>query len=503
MRNSDPRDFKPDVVTAIWRSVDRLPFVLSATLAGSFATGTALEGFSDIDTILIVQSREAELFRNILDTFWEELNPVFNLHGWSLKINPTFGPLKFNDSRTAVLHLMVYDLDGHRNHVIKSPFTCLDWQRSTLWRKARIADIYPSFALQPRHFFGSRRSAQDYLKDLRNNVISYTELHFEGGCQELKRGKPMGTRDQHEFAYHILKFLMQNFLKFVLRTNSVLEGDALLSAYGSVFPSAMHEVKPLFLQLGAMKKAVSFETPVPNLLDRVTQFVSAFEEQFKNEFYKNAVHQVWFRHAPTVLNLGQGLDAVLIGRTDPPLLPFEKSAVQTLARHIQNLRINEFAASPLTRTCASARAVAESLPPPVKIETHPELLEINYGDCEGLTARQACSDHPALRDGWQSGSDPRFPNGENTSDVRERLKKFLGKNNRPLAVATHNVVLRELIGEAMQIPTARRHQIQIPHLAPIDVVISPTHGVFVNLMEATEFECFHQFFCAKTQNKLQ
>jgi bisphosphoglycerate-dependent phosphoglycerate mutase len=55
---------------------------------------------------------------------------------------------------------------------------------------------------------------------------------------------------------------------------------------------------------------------------------------------------------------------------------------------------------------------------------------------------------------WSKGKDPKFPNGESTSDVFERLNKFLKndlkidkfKLNKNIIILTHNVVLRCLIG---------------------------------------------------------
>ena len=62
---------------------------------------------------------------------------------------------------------------------------------------------------------------------------------------------------------------------------------------------------------------------------------------------------------------------------------------------------------------------------------------------------------------WNSGEDPRFPEGENTAEVLIRLQNF----NEQLAqeattktlVITHNVVLRCLIGNAHAIPAKDWH----------------------------------------------
>ena len=55
-----------------------------------------------------------------------------------LLINNTFGPLKFNSNKNLVIHLMVYDRTGHIDHVIKSPFTVYDWERSNVYLKKKF-----------------------------------------------------------------------------------------------------------------------------------------------------------------------------------------------------------------------------------------------------------------------------------------------------------------------------------------------------------------------------
>ena len=493
---ADPAEFKQQVIAALWRAADRLPTVQSATLAGSFATGSGLDGFSDIDTIIIVDTLDADGMAIIQETFRSELAPVLDRHGWMLRINATLGPLKFNDANTAVLHLMLYTAPGHLDHVVKSPFTCLDWQRSPLWRKAPMAAIYPVFSLQPRHFFGARRSAKDYLADLQAGMISYRELAFAGGYHEIKRGKPMDVRDRHEFAYHILRFLMQNLLKLVERSNQVVEGETLLARFTAVFPDGMGDFGPLFLALADMKKAVDFTTPIVDLLPRVAAFAHAFEAQFRQEFARPGSRQVWCRHAPTAMNRGMGAGAVLQGRTDPPVLPIDPTELGPLLAAIRNASISRIIASPLLRARQTAQAAALGIGAAdgALIATDARLLEIDYSRCEGLTAAEATRLHPVLKAGWAAGNDPSFPDGECSADVRARVLAFADEAPPSCAVVTHNVALRELIGSLLRVPEADRWRLRIPHLAPVGVVKSRRYGCFVDLDEAVETQCFAGFF---------
>ena len=54
----------------------------------------------------------------------------------------TFGPLKFNDDKTIVFHIMIYDIEGHRKHVLESPFTCLDWEYYPAIYGKNLSEIY-------------------------------------------------------------------------------------------------------------------------------------------------------------------------------------------------------------------------------------------------------------------------------------------------------------------------------------------------------------------------
>ena len=94
------------------------------------------------------------------------------LEGHQLKINTSFGPLKFDEPKLAIIHLMVYDVLGHMNHVIASPFTCFDWERSVEYKGKCLRSIFPVGNLQIRDFIETRRSVNDYLDDLKKGGLA-------------------------------------------------------------------------------------------------------------------------------------------------------------------------------------------------------------------------------------------------------------------------------------------------------------------------------------------
>lgn len=492
-------NLKSAIIDAIWRVVDRLDTVRSATVAGSFSTGEGLEGIADIDTILIVDRLDADHMALLEQSFHNELEPVLAAAGYRLRINPTLGPLKFNDPQTAVLHLMLYSVEAHREHAVRSPFTCLDWQRSPLWRKARLQQVYPVFGLQPHHFLNARRGTKDYLADLIGHVVTYRELRCDAaGYQEVRRQKPMTDRDQHEFAYHVMRFLMQNFLKLIDRTNVATDGEALLASYFARFPDGANGFGRLFCELRRQKATGHFTFEAAELTRQVTAFVEAFERQFREAFSTRATRHLVCRHAPTKLNEPTGEDRIFQGITDVELLAGVPANLGALVQTVQALGPAQVYSSPLRRTQGSLRLVAQQVPGLPSPSLDPRLLEIHCGDCEGLSVGEARRRYPELMAAWQRQEDPCFPGGgENTEAVFRRAWAFAQErftaSAGPSLTCTHNVVLRCLVGHLLGVPRQEWFRLRIPHLTPITVVATEQFGLFVDLEEDTEREMFAGF----------
>ena len=494
-------ELQTTIVERIFSAVERMPEVVSATIAGSFSDGAELAAISDIDTIIVVKRLDAAGFAAMQWEFTRALEPLLAKEGFHLRINPTLGPLKFNDERTAVLHLMVYTCQTHRDHAIKSPFTCLDWQRSQLWRKSPLQQIYPVFGLQPHHFISSRRGASDYLRDLLANVITYRELQFDQGhCREAKCQKPMSVRDRHEFAYHVIRFLMQNFLKLVRRHNHSYDGEELLEPYFALFPVGADTFVPFYRELRRIKRETRFTGEVAGLIETTTDFVTAFESQFREAFEQQAVRHLVFRHAATTQNRENGFDTVFLGRSDPDLSDRSGAlpALEHLAEAVERNPIQRAFSSPLKRAGSSLRLLAERSPNIPEPVIDNRLREIDYAACEGLTVRECREQFPDLFSAWARSEDPEFPGGgENTAAVGQRVQNFSetrwAYGCDPSITCTHNVVLRTLVGRLLSLPRADWHRIRIGHLAPITVVSTQRFGQFVDLTENVERAMFADF----------
>jgi broad specificity phosphatase PhoE len=163
-------------------------------------------------------------------------------------------------------------------------------------------------------------------------------------------------------------------------------------------------------------------------------------------------------------------------RADPPLAPAGRDLALRLG-HALWLEIDELphAAEGDLRLISSsalrcretmdavATALVEGGLRPTAIEPHAELLELDYGEWDGLTAAESQQRDPAVRAAWEA--DPfqnRAPGGESGRDVAERAFPVLDEIQAWLAeadarcavVVAHNHVNRvwlcRLIGWPMR-----------------------------------------------------
>ena len=190
-------DVKLKINDAIYNKLLSINKVISVTLVGSFVNSDDLSGISDIDTIVICKNLDEEVFKECIVNIKSISLSDCGLSDYNLLINTTFGPLKFDSPRTAIIHLMIYDIDLHRKHVLASPFTCFDWERSKNFKGYSLKSIFPVGTLQIRDFLEVRRSLNNYLEDIKKNIISYREYNFSNeNVIEIKKEKKLDIRHQ-------------------------------------------------------------------------------------------------------------------------------------------------------------------------------------------------------------------------------------------------------------------------------------------------------------------
>ena len=162
----------------IFKTLNKIKDVVSVTLVGSFWEKKSNKDFSDIDIVIILKKFSKAKYYQCLKKINNLELKKYNLAHLKTLINPTFGPLKFNTKNNIVFHTMIYDVNSHINHVIRSPFTCFDWERSSNYSGKSLMEIFPVGKIQLIDFFRSRRGIISYLDNLNKNHISYQKYIF-------------------------------------------------------------------------------------------------------------------------------------------------------------------------------------------------------------------------------------------------------------------------------------------------------------------------------------
>lgn len=449
MMNIDNK-IRKQIINTVVNRLSTLDSVRSITFVGSFMYYDDISVVSDIDVVVIINRLTENIFRLIEQKAMDISGLDCGLPDYQVKLNMSFGPLKFNDSKTVVFHLMVYDIDGHRNHVIASPFTCYDWELNSAVFGENLSSIYSAAPLQLNDLIGTRRGLHSYLDDLESGSINFRHYVFINGIVSEKRESfPMNDRHHKEYGYHVMKYLMLNLLKILYQKNFNLTDDDLSFAFFSIEPS-FQTYASFFYELSAWKRFGAAEPT--NIKSRLEQFIISLEEWlYRND--KILPRIVFLRHAKTLMN-----DGTFLGVYRDPEIEVDT---------IKNNPTEEF---DIVYTGTLKRTIETGALLKNKKHKKNELLnEINYGLAEGLNIQQLSIRYPEIIEKWYLGQDPRFPDGECQEDVANRLRGFIKTELYPLksgnvAVVSHNVVVRVLLGYFFQAPINKWFRFLPDHL---------------------------------------
>ena len=442
--------------------------VISVNLVGSFWENPNENNFRDIDIVIILKEINRKKFYNCIKFIKKiDLN-LFGLKDYKIKVNTTFGPLKFDFKKTLIFHLMVYDEKSHKEHVVKSPFTCFDWERTKHSSGKKLKDIFPVSNLQFNDFLYGRRSIKDYQKDLKKNKISYREYYWIGNKAYLKK-KYFTTDNWHktEYLYHIIKNILINYYKLLNQKNILPNDkkikDLLIDINKNKFKNSFNNY---LLLRSAKKNKIHIKTE--SLEKWVFKFMLHFQEIVKKEL-KKKLKVIFIRHAKTKLN-----DGSFLGINRDPEITLNNRTKEKIQK-IKNKKILLIYTSEMKRSKQTSKLLNKK----INMIINKNLNEKNYGDAEGLKYSQLNKKYPYLLKSWAKKKDPKFPNGESDTDVLKRFNIFTKvlikklnkiKNSGFIFVISHNVFLRNIIGNQFGIKKFDWHKIKTDHLVPFEFV---------------------------------
>jgi probable phosphoglycerate mutase len=147
-----------------------------------------------------------------------------------------------------------------------------------------------------------------------------------------------------------------------------------------------------------------------------------------------------------------------LGRRDDPLNENGLAQAERLASLAATLPIDLVVTSPKDRARTTAQAIAGAAD--AVLSTDDRLVELDFGDWEGLTRDQIIDGDPERRDfilRWDRDPSLAAPGGESLATVQERIVAFADDTVRDhagetLAVVSHMGAIKALLCAALGVP---------------------------------------------------
>jgi ribonuclease H / adenosylcobalamin/alpha-ribazole phosphatase len=140
------------------------------------------------------------------------------------------------------------------------------------------------------------------------------------------------------------------------------------------------------------------------------------------------------------------------GRNDLPLSLTGRAEAEAAAQRMKDLGVEVVVASPLRRTRETAEVVAAALGLPVEFDE--DLVELDFGDLEGLTFDEAAAKHPLAARRFLGDVTVAAPGGESIADVGTRVararRRILSEHaGRTVLVVSHVTPIKLLLAAGL------------------------------------------------------
>ena len=112
------------------------------------------------------------------------------------------------------------------------------------------------------------------------------------------------------------------------------------------------------------------------------------------------------------------------GRNDVPLSELGREQIERLIPLVQHIQFRAVVHSPLDRAAEAAEILVEGLHrAPSCVEEAPDLVEVDFGEMEGLTKNEIAVRQPQWFAEWEAGRASAFPGGESFAGFDARVVK--------------------------------------------------------------------------------
>ncbi len=150
------------------------------------------------------------------------------------------------------------------------------------------------------------------------------------------------------------------------------------------------------------------------------------------------------------------------GRNELPLSRTGRAEAEAAAARAAQLGVDVVVASPLRRTRETAEAVAQELG--LQVEFDDDLVELDFGEVEGLTFEEAAALHPLAARRFSTDVTVRAPGGESVADVSQRVararRRILDRHaGRTVLVVSHVTPIKLLLAAGLGVSDEVVHRV--------------------------------------------
>jgi len=342
---------------------------------------------------------------------------------------------------------MIYDVKSHIDHVTNSPFTCYDWELSNIFVGKKLKDIYSVNCLQIRDFYNSTRSINNYLINLSKGVINYKKYILLKNKDKYYIKNfyfKLDRLNKLKYYQHIIFFLIINYKKFIKQKN-----------YKPSFNEINTTFKKIYKSKSISKNIIFSKNDVNVFLKKFDIFINRKIKLAKNIYVTR--HKK--TNIPSKVFLGTKLNASIKDK----YVPIE----------FHNKKFDLIYVSKLNRAKQCAKLIGKK-----NIIFESNLLnEINYGKVEGFRVDYLNKIYPNIIKDWSLKKDPKFPDGENFSDVVKRINHFFNLNNKKILnkknilIISHNVLIRIILGRALNVPMHDWYKLKVGYFKLFNFIL--------------------------------